>query len=350
MRAELVWVKDNIETFTALTLASVVSVLGLADAVSPDLIEKTIPLTLAVFAFALLRERWRRDEAEKQIARSVQSTERILGELGQRIDGIATVETAITRVTKVLSDLSAVRVLTGDDISTALYEARQNTSIWIFKGGTGTFTRLVTLPDCITNARRHRRELRMYLEILDPTDPLLCERYVKLYKSLAEESTDNEMSWDADGTRRELYATVLAACWYRKQYQMLDIQIEVGLSQIISTLRWDLSSHSLIITQRGPRFPALIIERNKIHYASWHTELWTSFGQCRRVPLELADGVIMSDSPTTSEVRDMFDAIKLSLPIEYDEKSVSEIIGKAFHDNDPYTRGAGERVPAAQLV
>jgi hypothetical protein len=336
------WVKDNIETAVALTLASVVSVLGLTDAAPPDLIENTIPLTLAVFAFALLRERWRRDETEKQIASSVKETERALGELVRRIDGIATVETTISQVTKVLSDLSAVRVLTGNDISTALYAARQDTSIWIFKGGTGTYTRLVTLPDCVQNARHRRRELRMYIEILDPSDLLLCERYVKLYKSLAEKPTDNEMSWDAEGTRRELYATLLAACWYRKRYQPL-VQIEIRLSQVISTLRWDLSSHSLIITQRGPRFPALAIEESKIHYASWNTELRTGLDQCQRVPLELADQLPLSDSPTTSEVRKVFDAIGLSLPKEYDEQHVSEIIGKAFHHTDSNTRGAGER-------
>jgi hypothetical protein len=343
MRTALVWARDNIETAIALALASVIAVLGLTNTTPRDLIENAILLTLAVFAFALLRERWRRDEAEKQIARSVQGTEHILHELVQRIDGIVTVETAIAQVTRVLSDLSAVRVLTGNDISTALYEARQDTNIWIFKGGTGTFTRLVTLPDCVRNARQRRRELRMYIEILDPSDLQACERYVRLYKSLAEKPTDNEMSWDADGTRQQLYATVLAACWYRKRYQPLGFQIDVGLSRVISTLRWDLSSHSLIITQRGPRFPALVIDENKIHYASWNIELRTSFEQCRRVPLELADQLPLSDRPTASEVRQMFDAIGLSLPTEYDDQRVSGIIGEAFHHTDPYTRGAGEQ-------
>jgi hypothetical protein len=351
MQKPLDWTKANIETAIALTLASVVSVLGLVDAAPSEMIENAVLLTLAVFAFALLRERWRRDNAENQIADLAQEANSKLDELKQLIGDIATVkttiatvETTINQVNKMVSDLSAVRVLTGKAIEAALHEAMRDTSIWIFKGGTGTFTRQVTLPNCVQNALHHRRELRAYIEILDPSDLSLCEQYVRLYQALAESPADNEMSWDADGTRRELYATVLAACWYRKRYRPL-VQVEIRLSQAISTLRWDLSSHSIIVTQRGPRFPALIIEEkeNKIHYDSWKTELQTGFGQCRPVPLEQAEQLPLSEPPTTSEARDMFDAIGLSLPAEYDEQSVSEIIQNAFRRTDQNARGAGEQ-------
>lgn len=216
----------------------------------------------------------------------------------------------------------------------------------MFKGGTGTFTRLVTLPECLRNARRHRRELRIYLEILDPTNFELCDNYANLYKSLAESPTDNELSWDGDGTRHELYATVLAACWYHKRYQLLGIEIEVGLSATFTTLRWDLSTHSIIITQRGPRFPAMIIDKEKMHYASWHTELWSSFGQCRRIPIERTKETPLSERPLTSEVRRLFQALNLELPKEYDDATVEDIIEKALYDRDPYTRGAGDNFPA----
>ncbi|HEX6076866.1 MAG TPA: hypothetical protein VFZ32_16595, partial [Micromonosporaceae bacterium] len=214
MRTVPTWSKENAETAIALVLASGISVLGIVDVVSVDLVSKAIPLTLAVFAFALLRERWKRDLVEKEIARSAAATMNAVAELSHGLERVAALDAAVVDVGKVLADLSAVRVLTGEDITTALYEARRDTEIWIFKGGTGTFTRVVTLPECVQNARRHRRGLRFYLEILDPTDLELCERYVRLYKSLAENPDDNEMSWDGFGTQHEVYATILAACWY----------------------------------------------------------------------------------------------------------------------------------------
>jgi hypothetical protein len=173
-------------------------------------------------------------------------------------------------------------------------------------------------------------------------------RYVRLYQSLAENSEDNEMSWDSEGTRRELYATILAATWYRSRYQLLDIDIEVRVSPIISTLRWDLSSGALIITQRGPMFPAMLIDKQKMYYSTWHTELWTSLGQCRRLPLENTANVRLSDKPHAEEVRQLFQALQLDLPREYDEAALNDIVEKAFNDPDPYTRGAGDSLQGAK--
>ena len=342
----LSWFKENAETGVALILAGTVSVLGLLDIVSTELISKAIPLTLAIFAFALLRERWRRDLSQRDVQRTLDDTAVLLRELPQRLDRLAGLDRTNADIGNILSDIAAVRTLTGEDISNALTEARSDTSLWMFKGGTGTFTRLVTLPECLRNARRHRRELRIYLEILDPTNFELCDNYANLYKSLAEEPTDNELSWDGDGTRRELFATVLAACWYHKRYQLLGIGIEVGLSSTFTTLRWDLSTHSVIITQRGPRFPAMIIDKEKMHYASWHTELWSSFGQCRRIPIENTKDTPLSERPSADEVRRLFHALNLELPEEYDDAAVVDIIEKALYDRDPYTRGAGDKVPA----
>lgn len=341
------WFKDNAETGVALVLTSTVSVLGILDLVSADLISKVIPLTLAIFAFALLRERWRRDTSQREIQQVVQQTSSLLTDILPRLDRLTDFERINSNMGSLLSDISAVRTVTGEDISVALTDARLDTSIWMFKGGTGTFTRLVTLPECLRNARRQRRELRIYLEILDPSDFELCESYANLYKSLAENPTDNELSWDGDGTRRELYATVLAACWYHKRYQLLGIEIEVGLSSTYSTLRWDLSTRSIIITQRGPRFPAMVIEKGKLHYASWHTELWSSFEQCRKLPIKSTRSLPLGERPSVAEVQELFRVLDLKLPEEYDNNAIEDIIEKAFHDKDPYTRGAGDSVSPA---
>jgi hypothetical protein len=250
-------------------------------------------------------------------------------------------------VNDVLTNLSAVTILTGEEIGDALQEARQNTDTWAFKGGTGTFTRVVTLPECVDNARRRRRALAFHLEILDPSNFELCERYAKLYRTtLLESPNSNEQAWTGDGTRRELLATILAACWYQERFQLLDIQIR--LSSTITTFRWDLSSQFLIITQRGPRFPAMLIDRQKVYYDVWSTELRTSFEQCRQVPLDLARAVALSPVPTLDEARELFNVIGIQLPDSYDDEALGDIVEKAIHDRDPYTRGAGDNLSTAR--
>lgn len=68
-------------------------------------------------------------------------------------------------------------MLHGDEISRALADARAEAREWIFRGGTATFARAVALPECVRVARQNRRVLSVRLEILDPTNAGLCERY-----------------------------------------------------------------------------------------------------------------------------------------------------------------------------
>ncbi|HEX6077454.1 MAG TPA: hypothetical protein VFZ32_19625 [Micromonosporaceae bacterium] len=88
----------------------------------------------------------------------------------------------------------------------------------------------------------------------------------------------------------------------------------------------------------------MMIEKNKIHYALWHTELWTNFGQSRRLPLENAENVLLSARPTIEETRRLFIALGIELAANCDDVAVSDIIRKGLYDRDPYTRGAGDHI------
>lgn len=333
MRRFLGRIIDNIDALIALVLAGITSILGLVGAVSANVVSNAIVLTLSVFAFAIVRDRWKRessdDEFRRSVLRAVDSFQRIprrLDVLELRVrDALDTQTSAIERL--------GVKILTGSEISRALEEARGGADYWSFKGATGTYVRAITLPDCVTNARRNRRRLAIQMEILDPSDYELCERYARLFNSLAENPEDPGADWTGDGTRKEIYATILAACWYKQRFDHLEIQI--GLSSVITTFRWDLSPSSLIITQRGPRFPAMLVEQGTRHYSCWSFELNTSLRQARKVPLErLVDFPLMM--PTVSQVRALFSHLEIELPGEYGEREIEEIINGALHSGDPY--------------
>jgi len=149
--------------------------------------------------------------------------------------------------THALRDVTTVRILTGGDVGQALEEARRLTDQWMFKGGTGTFLRAVTLPRCVEIARRERRPLRFQIEVIDPSNEEVCTTYTRFRRSLSTRPDGTGEPWTPERTRKESYATVLAACWYLQRFAWLSI--EMGLSATMSTFRWDLSTRCVIITQ-----------------------------------------------------------------------------------------------------
>jgi hypothetical protein len=165
-------------------------------------------------------------------------------------------------------------------------------------------------------------------------DESLCGQYARYRSSLAQGPDGTGEVWTTDRTRKESFATVLAACWYQQNFQLLDIG--VGLSQMMSTFRFDLSADRVIITQDDPQFPAVVIVRNSSLYDGYATELRTSFGQSRQVDLLAAGAVTLSDIPTETQVRQLFEHIAMPLPADYGSTDVQQIVNKAIDAKNPY--------------
>lgn len=288
------WVKSNADGVVALVTALVVGLLGILDILGTTEVSAAILLTLALLATTLLRDR--------QLAANA------------------------------LRDATTVRVLTGGDVGQALEEARRQTGQWMFKGGTGTYLRAVTLPRCVESARRERRPLRFQIEVVDPSNEEVCSAYTRFRRSLSTRPDGTGEAWTPERTRKESYATVLAACWYLQRFAWLTI--EVGLSATMSTFRWDLSSSCVIITQEDPATPALMFEAPGVHYRSYSRELASSLNQSRRLALDRATP--LSDEPSVEEARDLFKALDLPLPHAFIDRDVGDIVRKAIQAKNPY--------------
>jgi hypothetical protein len=315
------WFTENADVVIGLGLAVFASILGILGAVPGDVIANVTVLTLATLAFVMLRDRHRQETASREIGRSVTRAK------AELLKQFASSQKA-----------SAVRILDGAEITHALDESRADTEQLIFKGATGTFTRAVALPECLKLASRDHRTLRARLEIFDPGNEQLLESYVELYQSFAGGPDDPQAQWSVDGTRREILATILAACWQREQHR-LHLDIEVFLSSSLTTFRWDLTSKSLIITQRGPRFPALFFSHDDAYYWFWSTELHANTQAAKRLPLHRLDGersCRLGPCPESSTVRALFDLLDISLPAAYNDTDVDELIQEAIHGRNPY--------------
>jgi hypothetical protein len=340
----LVWLADNADAAIGLTIAVVASVLGIINLVPSNVIDNVTVLMLATLAFIALRDRHRAETSAQGIQRSVRDSRAEVRRLFDRSAGaiekaasaeqVAQWQDTVTRMRDSLAHASMVQVLPGAEITQAHAWARIGTDRWVFKGATGQYLRAVTLPDCVQAARAGNRTIKVQFEIIDPTNRELCARYALFRDSLEPGPDRSGEVWTVDRTRKEAFATILAACWYRQNYTFLDIA--GGLSQVVTTFRIDMSSSHLIITQEPGDSPALVVEAGKPHYSAYEKDLQSSFTQARFVELSRARDASLSAEPTVEEAWRLFKALGLALPVTFTEQDVTHIIVKALRAPDPY--------------
>jgi hypothetical protein len=242
------WLRANLDAVVALLIAVTAGILRFLNVLGAESVNSAILIVLALLAATLLKDR--------------------------------------QSVSKLLVDTSAARQLSSAEVSQEHAEAHRHTEQWIFKGGTGTYLRAVTLKECVKHARQEQRPLR------------------------------------------------LAACWYRQCFPFLTI--EVGLSEIMTTFRWDLSSDNVIMTQDDQSSPALMFTKGKPYYRAYSRELEASFKQARRVDIDKASGLQLSKEPTIEETRKLFTMLELDLPRSFTDHDVSDVIAKALRAKNPY--------------
>ncbi|GAA2658454.1 MULTISPECIES: fused MFS transporter/spermidine synthase family protein [Nonomuraea] len=331
------WAAQNADGAIALTLAIVVGVMGImpgemfgpkGDDVQRQVISAATLVILALVATALLRDRVRQAPVERTI------TSGALAQLPERLQRLDHLESLVEGTRKALDELQLVRVLGNrQEIGEALAAARKDTTRWSFKGGTGTYLRAVTLPECVAASRKVRRHLTITVEIVDPTNEEVCEAYAHYRRSLSDLPDGTGERWTTDRARKESYATILAAFWHRQRYGLLDIS--VGLSHTMTTFRWDLSATRLIMTVEDPN-RAMSALAGTFYYENCDSELRLSLEQARRVPIERYKAVPLSDEPTVEEVEELFRRIELPLPKAYTEHDIVDVTRKALQAKDPY--------------
>jgi hypothetical protein len=288
------WLKGNADGFFALVIAVTVGILGVLDVLGADEVNAAILLTLALLSTTLLRDR--------------------------------------KFASRALLETSAVRLLSGPEVDRVHADAHHETDQWLHKGGTGTHLRAVTMKECVEHARRSRRPIRMQVEIVDPDNASLCAEYAQYRASLASGKERAGEAWTADRVRKESLATVLAACWYRQRYSFL--RIEVGLSSVMTTFRWDMCSQWVMISQE-PTASAMLFEKGRPHFRAFNRELVASFEQTRQVDVTRAKELTLSDEPSVDQTRELFALLGLTLPGSFVDRDVADIVRRALKPGNP---------------
>ena len=322
--AGLRWLWDNLDPMLALGLAVVFAVLGAYGVATQPVISNVVLATLAVIAFTLVRERAARSGTFADVERSLENRLRNVD------SSIAQVREAVKMIDTLIKPTQG-RFLTHD-----FEQAIQSTRLWIYKGGTGTYLRAVTLPGNAENALRQRTRREISIEILDPTNVELCDQYGRMRRSLDPKPDRSGETWTTIRVRKESYATILAAAYYRESHGLLDIQL--GLSATMSLFRYDLASPYIIIIQEDGTAPALEASSGTYFYNSYLNELRLSFDQSRKLDLERANGISLSAGAeiSTREVSRLFQALGVPLDDAFHENEIRSMIQKAFNPVNLY--------------
>jgi len=306
-----------------LALAVVFSVLGAFGVVSELVLSNVVLATLALIAFTLVRERTARGTALTDVSASLEQR------LSDVDHSIAQVREAIGMMDTLIKPMQG-RFL-GRDFKQALLD----TSFWIYKGGTGTYLRAVTLPGNGENALQHRRRREISIEILDPNNVELCDRYGRVRRSLDPTPDRAGEIWTTKRVRNESYATIFAAAYYRELYGLLDIKL--GLASTMSLFRYDLSSHYVIITQEEGTAPALEANSGTYFYDSYLQELRLSFEQSRKIDLQKAQGISLTKGEIGGhEISRLFQSLGVPLDDSFDQQDIDSIVQKALRPVNLY--------------
>ncbi|PSK26579.1 hypothetical protein C6575_36535 [Nocardia seriolae] len=291
------WMRLNIDAVIAIVIAITAVIVEAIDKTAKlDPVQGAVLLVLSLLAVTLLRDR--------------------------------------NRITRLVRESAAVRLLYGPEIDQAQALARRDTDTWIYKGGTGTYLRAETLPFFLGRVRAEQHLLSLRVEVLDPADEMLCEVEAQHRNALRPGGDLNGRPWTTDRIRKQSYATVLACAWYRAQSELLTI--ELALSAVVTTYRWDMSDSVVIMNQRGSNTPALLFERGKTQYSDLTRELALSFKQARHLPLGRDNELRPPAEPGISQVRKLLERLELPLPGIYTDEDVTEIVEYALRPSNTF--------------
>jgi len=203
---------------------------------------------------------------------------------------------------------------------------RMHTSSWYFSGGTGRYTRAVTIPELSKIAKKSNKHITLKLQVIDPEDKTICQKYAS-YRSALRSSEKNDTKWTAEYVRQEVLSTIVSAYVFQSINPFL--QISIAVKNSFSTMRIDISESSAIITKEDPKEPALICVKDTFLFRTYVEEIHQTFKEFRQIniPTQFVGGIqeltpekietILNDLPitdlTTDECQQVCETLKKNL-------------------------------------
>jgi hypothetical protein len=308
---------ENREHLIILVGGAAIALLSLLDVIesSKALVSTTLAV-LSLMAFAALRDSKRRSSlAEIEISN----------------------RRALMHIREDLSSSRSIFEIAGSrDVSETFSRVLREPTIWHFQGGLGSFLRESTLPSIAKAVRgRVTTKSRVTIQVLDPSDAQVCKQYAEYRRRLAEQrNSQDAASWTLDKVQTGSAASILAALWFQ---QHENLQIEFGLLDRISSLRYDISDDLAMITNEDRSFPALAVTNKSPLYFAFLADLELSLRNSRRIDLGAARAELPRDwkEISTSSMRQCFN--ELVPELRFTDSDYRDVKALAFSPERKYT-------------
>lgn len=174
---------------------------------------------------------------------------------------------------------SDLHTIPAKERSEALERIRSNTQVWCYVGAVGRYNRAASFPHLAKQARSDNEIKSITIQILDPDDTVLCERYAQWRNGLR---TTRTPTWSRERARIEILATIACAVGWVSQEPFLEVVI--GLKKSWSTIRLDMSSHSAILTAEDPQYPAITCSSDSFLYRVLREDVRLGMLHARQLP------------------------------------------------------------------
>ena len=221
----------------------------------------------------------------------------------------------------------AVEVVAAKDRGPRLAGGRADTRRWWFSGAMGRYTRAETLPEMAAACREDGRSRSVVLQLIDPRDTELCQRYSDLRRSLR---TGDQAPWSVEHVQREVVATIATAYAVATEQRLLDLR--VALRPNVHHQRYDLSDTEVIITTEDSRREALSFPEGSQFYDIVQDEMRLSFEQADPLPDTHAVAV---DQMDVGDLTRLLEALNLD-GIGLDGADMQEVLSSMRAGRHPY--------------
>lgn len=223
------------------------------------------------------------------------------------------------------------KIIEATKIQEELAKGRITTDYWYFTGGTGIFTKAVTLPELARFARIKNKPIEIKLQIIDPLNIDLCEKYAIYRRGLNTAATaQNRKMWNSRYVRNQSFATIVKSIIITSQEPLLEIS--VGLKNNFSLFRLDLCSTSVIVTKEDPREVAFIFYKQSSSFNSYFHEFKETYKQTKEVKKYITDiNLIEIDKPKLIFILEAVD-----LYVDLNDSDLDEILDLVKNSVNPY--------------
>ncbi|TXE03730.1 hypothetical protein [Algoriphagus aquimarinus] len=181
---------------------------------------------------------------------------------------------------EVPEEVTKLEIIEPNRLKELFVRARLDTNFWFFSGGTGRYTRAVTIPE-ITKISKDLNESRNFkILLMNPKDKNLCNKYANYRNSL--KSAKNTI-WTTNYVQNEIIATICSAYIHKSLNPLLEINL--FLKSTFSTMRIDLSQSNCIVTKEDKKDLALLMPNNTYLYKTYKEEVFHQSKQCDQLDM-----------------------------------------------------------------